>query len=442
MAVFAGVLAWASPVSAQLGGGLGGITGALPGGLKKVPTPEVQAPRAPLRELGQEARGAGGQALRDVRRLTAERLIRDHPDLVEADEKGAPVVRGRVLALAPSHQALQAARNAGFSETARITAPELGLDSVALTAPEGMSARDALRRLRAMDPGGLYDFDHLFQESGTASETAAPVAGGLGGRVRVGLVDGSVASGHPSLQGVQVTQRAFAPGGARVTPHATAVASLLAGSHRAFHGAAPGATVLVADVFGSTPAGGSAQVIAGGLAWLAQNKVGVINISLVGPPNLVLAAAVRGLVSRGVLVVAAVGNDGPAAPPLFPAAYPGVVAVTGVDARRQILPEAGRGTHVSFAAPGAQMAAAAPGGGFTAVRGTSFAAPLVAGVLAADLPSPDPARAAAALRRLAARAQDLGPRGRDPMFGDGLVAFERRVDPGRVGARAVALRGP
>lgn len=435
----AAALACASPASAQLlggglGGGLGGVTGALPR------TP-LETPAA-VRDLPGTVGDTTGAALADVRRLTAARLIRDHPEAVEADDHGAPVVRGEVLALSPSAEALEAARRAGFSVGPRISAPELSLESVTLLTPAGLSAREAVRKLRALDPQGRYDFDHIYQEGGV-------VAGPSGGppprerrNIRVGLVDGSVAASHPALRGVRLTQQAFAPGGAKVTAHATAVASLLAGADGAFEGAAPGAAVLVADVYGPTPAGGSATAIAQGLAWLAQNRIGVVNISLVGPPNLVLGAAVRGLVARGVLLVAAVGNDGPAAPPLYPAAYPGVVAVTGVDARRRVLPEAGRGPYVAFAAPGAQMAAAAAAGGFVTVRGTSFAAPIVAGELAAALPEPDPAAAAAALRNLAAQAQDLGAHGRDPIFGAGLVGFDLRVDPARVGARTAALHGP
>jgi subtilisin family serine protease len=106
-----------------------------------------------------------------------------------------------------------------------------------------------------------------------------------------------------------------------------------------------------------------------------------VTVSLVGPANPLLDGAIRLARDKGVTLVAAVGNDGPAAPPAYPASYPGVVAVTGIDGRGRPLPEAGRALHVDFAAPGADMQAAATQGGKSAVRGTSFAAPLVAGRL-------------------------------------------------------------
>ena len=54
----------------------------------------------------------------------------------------------------------------------------------------------------------------------------------------------------------------------------------------------------------------------------------VVTISLVGPRNAVLERAIGAAQRKGVVVVAAVGNDGPAAPPAYPASYDGVVAVT------------------------------------------------------------------------------------------------------------------
>jgi subtilisin family serine protease len=101
-----------------------------------------------------------------------------------------------------------------------------------------------------------------------------------------------------------------------------------------------------------------------------------------------------------------------------------------------VLPEAGQGPQVAFTAPGAELAVAAAGrGGYTVARGTSFAAPLVAGLLAAQLPRPDPQLAREAVDTLARSALDLGRPGRDPVFGYGLVAEPLRVAPARVAAR-------
>lgn len=150
----------------------------------------------------------------------------------------------------------------------------------------------------------------------------------------------------------------------------------------------------------------------------------MINISLVGPDNALVRAAIKQAQARGALIVAAVGNDGPAAPPAFPAAQFGVLAVTGVDARGRVLPEAGRGRHVAFAAPGRNTAPSAGGDAGVTVRGTSFAAPLVAGRLAQLYPAPAPGQIESAVRNLIGEARDLGKKGRDPVYGHGLVCAD------------------
>jgi subtilisin family serine protease len=167
-----------------------------------------------------------------------------------------------------------------------------------------------------------------------------------------------------------------------------------------------------------------------------HERVPVINVSLVGPPNAVLEAVVSQVISRGFIIVAAVGNDGPAAKPLYPASYPGVIGVTAVDAHRRVLVEAARGPQVRFAAPGADMVAAKSPQGYEAVRGTSFAAPLVACLLAAQLGEPDSAAAARAINDLAARAVHLGAHGLNPVYGYGLVAADLGPDLRLAGLQA------
>jgi subtilisin family serine protease len=213
-----------------------------------------------------------------------------------------------------------------------------------------------------------------------------------------------------------------------VNAHGTAVASLMVGRSDKFHGAAPSAALYAADVYCGVPTGGAVDAVADALAWLARERVPIINVSLVGPANVMLENIVRIVVARGHLVIAAVGNDGPAAPVLYPAAYPGVVGVTAVDARQRALLEAARGKHVDFAAPGADIAAAGGKQAYAAVRGTSFAAPIVAGLLVAEMPEPNAVRAEVALATLARLAIDLGSPGLDTTYGHGLVGDALRIE--------------
>ncbi len=216
--------------------------------------------------------------------------------------------------------------------------------------------------------------------------------------------------------------------------HGTAVASLLVGRDAAFAGSAPGALLYAADIYCGQPAAAAAETIAQALAWMARERVAVVNISVVGPANRLLERAIETMNRQGHLIVAAVGNDGPAAPALYPAAYPGVVGVTAVTPARRVLPEAAQGAQVMFAAPGADLAVARGNGSYAVARGTSFAAPLVAGLLAESMRQPNPAAAQAALRQLSDGAIDLGAPGRDPVFGIGLVGEHTRVAPDRVHA--------
>ncbi|MFD2498157.1 S8 family serine peptidase [Rhizorhabdus histidinilytica] len=158
-------------------------------------------------------------------------------------------------------------------------------------------------------------------------------------------------------------------------------------------GVSPQSRLLVADIFGRDPKGGSALAIARALGWFATSDVAVVNISLAGPDNPLLARAIAAADRRGMLIVAAVGNDGAAAPPAYPASYPQVIAVTGVDARGRPLIEAGKARHLDFAAPGAGLRAAKAAGGTGMVRGTSYAAPFVVGRIARLAAAERPARA-------------------------------------------------
>ncbi len=359
-----------------------------------------------------------------ARAEAARALIRQHRALIESDPDGAPIVRAELLAYAPDAAALQGAMAAGFEIVQRETLGGLDGELITLRGPHGLSTRRALAKLRRIDPAGVYDYNHIYWPTGNTVQ-AAPIAAAAApppspsAGARIGMIDSGIDLTHPALAQSHAEQLGC-DGHAVPAAHGTAVASLIAGSAANFRGALPGARLIAVDVYCADVTGGSTDRVALAFAVLTQAGVKVINVSLVGPRNTTLARVVAAVQARGVLVVAAVGNDGPAAPPLYPAALPGVIAVTGVDARDQVLPEAGRGSHVLFAAPGAELRAADLVHGYAIVRGTSYAAPIVAGLLAGLL-GPEPDGGTQALQALIATARDLGPRGRDPVYGYGLV---------------------
>ncbi len=420
------VLLVASAGHAQLLPRIGGTAGQALGGVLGAPAnvPLV----APLVDRLNDIGGAAVEdsaSLLDLRRARLRGLIRDNRRVLDADPNGNPVRKGELIAINPGADTMARLRDAGFGVLRDDQIEGLQLHVVTLAPPPGSSTRDGLAKLRSLAPDGQFDYDPIFEPAGPA---LLPSAGAAASSMRhgaraIGMIDGGVGA-HPALRNASIEQRGFTPNGAKASGHGTAVASLMVGAEGRFHGAAPDASLLVADVYGGDPAQGSALAIVRALGWLTSRGARVINVSLVGPANPLLERAIAAARAQGVLIVAAVGNDGPAAPPAFPASYPGVVAVTGVDKHDRALPEAGRALHLDFAAPGADMAAALPGSGYATVRGTSFAAPLVSARLV---------EAGAGPGALAAVSREAVPgQGR---VGAGVLCNSCRIAPHDVGAR-------
>jgi len=428
------------------------MTMAAAGATAQVRLPAVPLPGLPQQSLQQTLNQAQSQSLdrlSELRHLEIGRLIRANSGVVDADPKGEPVVRDEILALGPADAALDHARSLGFTVDREQSIGTMNIRLVVLRAPPGMSTKKALRTLRQADPGGNYDYNHIYSGGGAlfagaaettgAAEAAAaaahdapasspPAVKPLQARARIGLLDSGVDATHPVFR--ESVLHAWGCGNQPIpAAHGTAVASLLIGHSEVFHGVRPDAELYAADVFCGRPTGGAVDALVAAFGWLVQEKVAVINVSLVGPKNAMLERVIGDLVDRGYIVVAAVGNDGPAAPPLYPASYPHVVGVTAVDAHDHVLVEAARGPQVMFASPGADLAAAGTEHAYAAVRGTSFAAPFVAALLASGVAAPSSADAAAAIEALAKTAIDLGPPGRDLTYGFGLVGADRRIDP-------------
>jgi subtilisin family serine protease len=390
--------------------------------------PQVPLPRVPVPEIPDSSRTLSGtlRELAGARALRVERLLRENRSELDRDPRGELVVRAEVVAIEITPSALDKAVTAGFRVLRTEVLQDLGIDITVLETPQGMSATRGLKRLRKLDPEGTYDFNHVYLGSGLVGQAdTTPVqpdkaddsnSDGDTPLARVGLIDTGVDGGHVAMRGPRLHH--FGCDGRQVPdPHGTAVASILVGGRNV-------GDLYAADVYCGEPTGGSVDAVARALGWMARERVAVVNVSLVGPRNSLLERAVKSLVARGHIVVAAVGNDGPSSPPLYPAAYEGVVGVTGVDARHRVLIEALRGKQVDFAARGADMRAASQAPDqYVVVRGTSFAAPQVAALFAGML-APDAAARTREIDRLIALAQDLGKPGRDDVYGAGLLAAD------------------
>lgn len=325
-------------------------------------------------------------------------------------------------------------RIAGWGFNIRLQRTLTSLDRVLLRvdAPEDRDIAQAALDLALDAPGTTVDFNHVYSpgvdeaESRGGREPDARPKALTAPALTIGIIDSAVATTHAAFDGAEIVQQDFvlfdAP---RPRAHGTAVASILVGKGGVLGGAAHRARLHAATVFFEDAAGQPAattESLVAALAWHAAEGIDVVNMSLAGPPNRVLETAITAASERGLLIVAAVGNNGPAGKPLYPAAYANVVGVTAVDSSRRIYRYANRGKHVTFAAPGVRVKVADSDGGWATESGTSMAAPYAAAILALACASPASGSNDGALAKLKAAAIDLGAKDFDEVFGYGLIA--------------------
>ncbi|MFJ4877588.1 type VII secretion-associated serine protease mycosin [Streptomyces sp. NPDC088745] len=278
-----------------------------------------------------------------------------------------------------------------------------------------------------------------------------------GAGVTVAVLDTGVDDQHPDLTGNVLPGRDLVGFGAKSgdrswARHGTAMASIIAGHGHGpargegVLGVAPEAKVLPVRVIleGTDPSRDKAResrgnALAEGIRWAVDQGADVINLSLgddseSAHPEAEEDAAVQYALRKGAVVVASAGNGGEKGDHIsYPAAYPGVIAVTAVNAA---------GTHASFstrrwyatvAAPGVDVVIADPDRSYYEGWGTSAASAFVSGAVAlvrAAHPDLPPAE----IKRLLARtARDAPSGGRDDSRGHGMV------DP--AAAIAAATRG-
>ena len=354
------------------------------------------------------------------------------------DLRTKSLMRGQLLLVNPPQSARPALEKDGFRIVEEIQLFNLGAKVWRVSIPQNMSEKAALRKLKKDHPKILVDTNQIFDLSAGRFGPDfsrgfvgwGPVAPSCGSGMRIGMVDGAVNGRTASLKGQRISYQGFnakdrKPAG---TEHGTAVAAMLVGrpaGGSAIGGLLPGAHLFAAGIFeirGGKEVGNLANMLKA-TDWLVKNRVSVINMSIAGGGNGVMTFVLNKLLQKGIVVVAAAGNNGPRAEPAWPAAHPKVIAVTAIDQKLNIYEHANQGQYVDFSAPGVNLVTETPGG-IRQQSGTSFAAPFITAMVAIHLDAgfpTDPDQLRGSLRRYT---KDLGNKGKDQAFGWGLVRLK------------------
>jgi len=336
---------------------------------------------------------------------------------------------------------LTAAEGMGFDIIADEEVDLVGNRLARLRIPAGLTLAEARQRLVNARPTVAADLNHYYrpeiepecsrQPCLARSLIGWPASGALSSATpRIGLVDTGINLAHEALkdQKIDFTDLSGKPRNPSSKVHGTAVAALLVGSRDSrAPGLLPEAELVAVDAFHRSGRDDRTDVfdLVRAMNIVASKDVDVLNLSLTGPDNAVLERAVAEIAEKDIMMVAAAGNKGPNADPLYPAAYPNVTVATAVDRRHRAYRRAGRGEHVDFSAPGVNVWAAASIRGARLKTGTSFAAPFVTAAIGyIRARSPEMTRAQVK-EMLAATVEDLGDPGRDPVFGWGLLRMDR-----------------
>jgi len=341
-----------------------------------------------------------------------------------------------IIAINLSAITTQRLRRSGWRVRSRRVFRNIGLEVARIELSDPANRTSALATLRQRFPTEAFSVNDLYVPAAASCGDQrcygqkliewTDDTGKCGQGIRVGIVDTAVNRKAPVLRGRKIHTHRFT---ARVerssSTHGTTVASLLVGKKGdTFSGLIPQARLYAAEAFYQTPDGQSvanATSIAAALDWLVGRRVSHINLSLSGPHNPLLEAAISGAASADVVLIAAAGNGGPDAPPSYPAAYDQVVAATAIDADLRPYRQANRGDYIDIAAPGVRIWTPEKGAEGRYDSGTSFAAAFATAVLSQkritveDSGKLDSAPSSAELLR------DIGPEGHDDIFGHGLI---------------------
>jgi hypothetical protein len=272
----------------------------------------------------------------------------------------------------------------------------LGVDCFVFSVPEGRAIEDEAERL-AHDPGVAWTQPmHLYHAQGVAIPgdplfRFQPAADqwrladlhqmSTGRGALVAVIDSQIDTAHPDLLGQIRMARDFAPGRPSAgEQHGTGVAGVIAaraGNGVGIVGVAPGARLIALRACWQPQPTAPATVcdsltLAEALHFAIEHGADVINLSLSGPADPLLGRLIDAAVARGAVVVGAFDAAAPGGG--FPASHAGVVAVSDV---------AVEGAPPGlYTAPGRDIPTTQPGGRWSLVNGSSYAAAHVSGLMA------------------------------------------------------------
>lgn len=250
-----------------------------------------------------------------------------------------------------------------------------------------------------------------------------------GNGVVIGMIDTPVDMAYgdslnASIERVDLVR----PGDEQNRLHGTEVAGVLVSKNPRI-GIAPEAKLLAISAFSTNPANpgehrSNSGLVARALEIAIKEKVDVLNLSFAGKSDPIVDKLINAALQQGIVVVASAGNGGPNAQPAYPAAIPGVVAVTAVDKGENVFQQANRGDYIDLAAPGVGILTTAPHGSFHVSSGTSLATAHASGVIALLMSLNRQGFSPSLLDRTAI---DLGAPGRDRDYGYGLLSADRAL---------------
>jgi subtilisin len=203
-------------------------------------------------------------------------------------------------------------------------------------------------------------------------------------RIRVGIIDTGINTSHPDLKGNIVEGVSTLDDSTSYEDdygHGTHIAGIIgANSSYGITGINPYVDIYAVKAFNKSGKGNLADIIEG-MDWLLRRQVNVINMSFsTSETNSTFVRVIQAAYSRGVIMVAAAGNDG--GPVNYPAKFPEVVAVSATDSNDRIADFSCFGPEINFCAPGVNIRSVWLNSSYAVKSGTSFAAPHITGVVA------------------------------------------------------------